>query len=173
MCRHEFTRSLNRGRRKDYCSDECRRLVDNERRRTRARLKHYQQNIARLRADAAAYSLSENGPHPTRTSTDGSVGQALESALTRAEGIIAGAGSKNRLAGELALLVEAVRNYLDADGLRDADPADIYQLGSLVCGSIEPNCGTGSWGQPSRSRIRHEDEKNTSAISMRIQHRPR
>jgi hypothetical protein len=112
-CRREFTQRLDRGRPRNYCSAECRRLVDSERRRTRSRLEHYQQNVDRLRADAAAYICGERtAQHPVET-PDGSRSQALEAALIRAEGVIAGAGPKNRLASEMTLLVDAMRNYLD------------------------------------------------------------
>jgi hypothetical protein len=113
MCRREFSQRLDRGRPRNYCSADCRRIVDNERRRTRSRLEHYQQNVDRLRADAAAYIGGERAAHHPDVTLNGPMGQALEAALIRAEGVIAGAGPKNRLAGELALLVDAVRNHLD------------------------------------------------------------
>lgn len=89
-------------------------MVDNERRRTRARLEHYQQNVDRLRADTAAYIGAEPTARHPGASRNNSNDQALEFAVIRAEGVIAGAGPKNRLASEMALLVDAIRNHLSA-----------------------------------------------------------
>jgi hypothetical protein len=89
-------------------------MVDNERRRTRSRLEHYQQNVDRLRADTAAYIGAERTARRLDAAQSNPNDRALEFALIRAEGVIAGAGPKNRLASEMALLVDAIRNHLSA-----------------------------------------------------------
>lgn len=110
-CRREFERPLTRGRRKDYCSDECRRQVDAERRRTKARLHHYDQSTARLRADLATFSAGQS------TDASRSVGEgahtadavrSLELELSRSQGVLKLADSNHPVTQQLTDLVHAV-----------------------------------------------------------------
>lgn len=115
-CRQEFQRPLARGRRKDYCSAECRRIVDSERRRTNARLAHHEQSAARLRADLDAFSAGQsNGiagseEQPVGSSSD--LLNALAVEVARSEGILQLADASDPVTQQLACLVEGVNRLL-------------------------------------------------------------
>jgi hypothetical protein len=121
QCRAEFQRKLTRGRRQDYCSPTCRQLADAERRRTQARLKHYEQNTHLLRADVEAH----NAHGKDNVSPDVALLRPppicsdlhLARALGRAETILSVCDripdAQNALAAELKALVEVVQQHLD------------------------------------------------------------
>jgi len=121
QCRAEFQRKLSRGRRQDYCSPQCRQLADSERRRTQARLKHYEQNTRLLRTDVDALNPNGRGlagtdGAPVVPSPNCSDFQ-LARAVGRAEAILSLSGqipdARNALAAELEALVKAVQEHLD------------------------------------------------------------
>jgi hypothetical protein len=120
QCRAEFQRKLTRGRRQDYCSSECRQLADSERRRSRARLKHYEQSTHLLRTDVLAHDPAGSTSIPTTatstSATSGCVDMQLARAVGRAEGILAICDripdTGNALFAELESLVAAVHQHL-------------------------------------------------------------
>lgn len=109
-CRREFQRSLTRGRRQDYCSPQCRREVDAERRRSRALLKHYEGSVAKLRADQHAYGAGESTVSATAVSAE----DALRTQLARVEGLLVFADSNDPAVAYLVDLAAAATRYLDA-----------------------------------------------------------
>lgn len=120
QCRAEFQRKLTRGRRQDYCSPECRQLADSERRRSRARLKHYEQNTQLLRTDVLAHEPSGSAVH-IRAETSGTEELGcpdvqLARAVGRAEAILAICDripdGRDALAAELESLIGAVNQHL-------------------------------------------------------------
>jgi hypothetical protein len=120
QCRAEFQRKLARGRRQDYCSPDCRQRADSERRRQRARLKHYEQNTHLLRTDVLAYDSSgTTAASHTSTSESADPGCAdvqLARAVGRAEAILSISDripdTRDALFAELESLVEAVHHHL-------------------------------------------------------------
>lgn len=117
QCRAEFQRRMTRGRRQDYCSPQCRQLADAERRRSQARLKHYEQNSQLLRTDVAAHGSKDPDHRPTNavlTSDCSDVQLAM--AAGRAEAILSVSDhipdARAALAAELKALVEAVQQHL-------------------------------------------------------------
>lgn len=108
---------MTRGRRQDYCSPQCRQLADAERRRSQARLKHYEQNSQLLRTDVAAHGSKDPDHRPTNavlTSDCSDVQLAM--AAGRAEAILSVSehipDARAALAAELKALVEAVQQHL-------------------------------------------------------------
>jgi hypothetical protein len=121
QCRAEFQRKLTRGRRQDYCSPQCRQLADAERRRTQARLKHYEQNTQLLRTDVEAHNPNGKGVTSPEVALRGSPPNCsdlqLARAVGRAEAILSVCGripdAQNALAAELRALVEVIQQHFD------------------------------------------------------------
>lgn len=110
-CRNEFQRNLTRGRRQLYCTEECRREVDAERRKTRARLRHYEDNVAKLRADNNTYA--PDGADAVAGA--GNAEELLRTQLARVQGLLVFADDDDPVVQHLADLATAVAQYLGAD----------------------------------------------------------
>jgi hypothetical protein len=121
QCRAEFQRKLTRGRRQDYCSPQCRQHADAERRRSLARLKHYEQNAHLLRTDVSAHEATGGSDRRADAeSTDllsSCSDMQLARAAGRAEAILSVCDripdAREALAAELKALVEVVQQHLD------------------------------------------------------------
>lgn len=121
QCRAEFQRKLTRGRRQDYCSPQCRQLADAERRRTQARLKHYEQSTQLLRTDVEAHNPNGKGVTSPDVALRGSLPNCsdlqLARAAGRAEAILSVCDripdAQNALAAELRALVEVIQQHFD------------------------------------------------------------
>lgn len=107
-CRENFERPLVRGRRQDYCCKRCRELVNAERRRSRARLRHSEESAAKLRADCAAYDAGR-APSPLHVAEE-----QLKLALARSQGVLAYAPADDKAVEQLAALVAAASAYLQS-----------------------------------------------------------
>jgi hypothetical protein len=114
-CRKEFQRSLTRGRRKLYCTEECRRQVDAERRKTRARLRHYEDNVAKLRADDNTYASAGAAAVGGAVNAE----EELRTQLARVQGLLVFADRDDPVVQHLADLATAVAQCLDtaAEGI--------------------------------------------------------
>lgn len=96
-------------------------MADSERRRSRARLKHYEQNTHLLRTDVLAHDPMGSTSTPTTatptSAPPGCVDMQLARAVGRAEGILAICDripdTGNALFAELESLVAAVHRHLD------------------------------------------------------------
>lgn len=88
-CRQEFRQSAGRGRRRDYCSDLCRRQADRDYKRAKAMLAHFEELASRSRLDVAAFGRG-NEEHPPATHGEPPELQrrALERAIARAGGVL-------------------------------------------------------------------------------------
>ena len=54
-CRKPILQSSGRGRRKEFCSDTCRRGADRDYKRAKALVEHFEQSLRRTRHEVAAY----------------------------------------------------------------------------------------------------------------------
>lgn len=110
-CRKEFRRQLGPGRRREYCSDECRRTAETEYKRTKAMLRRHEQLVAKFRADLAAFGRDEDGPESAEAVD-------VQVALARAEGILDYADPGERLYDELHRATVALKSL--SSGLSQA-----------------------------------------------------
>jgi hypothetical protein len=107
-CRHEFRRAVGPGRRRDYCSDMCRRMAEKELRQAQARLVRFESIVERLRIDIAAFSKSDDDD-AHQSAPSGDAQRRAESALSRADGILDFAPDpEDRAIRELRILRDAV-----------------------------------------------------------------
>ena len=115
-CRKEFRRAARPGRRREFCSEICRRTAQNELRRARARLTHYEGLVLKLRIDVAAFGpdTTEDG-NEERLSFDAR--QQAESAVLRAEGVLKFAKPDDPVWQELRRLYEAVASIVRSDAM--------------------------------------------------------
>lgn len=115
-CRKGFQRAAGPGRRQAFCSEFCRRTAQNELRRAKSRLTHYEGVVQKLRIDVAAFGkpdTAEDGDEDLPLSLDAR--QKAESAVGRAEGILKFANRGDPLAQELRMLYEAVAPIVRSD----------------------------------------------------------
>lgn len=108
-CRKPIQRTAGRGRRKEYCSDICRRTAEKELRQVRARLAHFEELVQKLRIDVAAYGK----PDPGETAGEEpplphDADQTAENAVRRALGALVFANPDEPAVRELRLLCDAV-----------------------------------------------------------------
>lgn len=106
MCRKEFHRSAGRGRRRDYCSETCRRLADRDYKRAKAMVDQFERLARRSRHDVLAFG---------RGGTDDGEHQLTEDvALERAKGALSQAEMVLRFASDAdERLVEVIRQLCD------------------------------------------------------------
>jgi hypothetical protein len=108
-CRKEFRRLARPGRRREYCSEICRRAAEKELRQARARLAHFEGLVQKLRIDVAAYGkpvLDEAADDEVSFSLEAQ--QTAENAVRRADGALAFASPDDPAVRELRMLYEAV-----------------------------------------------------------------
>lgn len=110
QCRREFRQSVGRGRKKDYCSETCRRLADRDYKRARATVEHFEKLARRARYDVLAFgrAASEEADGAVVTE-DVACAQAL-AALDRADAVLRFASdAEPRMVAELQALCSGVR----------------------------------------------------------------
>lgn len=113
MCRKEFRRSAGRGRRRDYCSDMCRRLADRDYKRAKAMVEQFERLAHRSRHDVLAFGRAADEQDPAQISEDVALERAL-GALGRAETILSfAADADQRLLTEIRKLCDGVRPLIE------------------------------------------------------------
>jgi hypothetical protein len=108
-CRKPIQRTAGPGRRKEYCSDICRRTAAKELRQVRARLTHFEELVQKLRIDVAAFGKSdsdETADEELTLSLDAR--QTAENAVRRALGALVFANPDEPAVRELRMLCDAV-----------------------------------------------------------------
>lgn len=105
-CRSEFRRNAGPGRRKDFCSEECRRAAEKDLRKLKSRLVHFENLVQQLRIDIAAFGRSSDDADAVERPEVAT--QRAAEALTRAQGVLLFAPNDDPLAAELRALVDAV-----------------------------------------------------------------
>jgi hypothetical protein len=109
MCRKEFRQSAGRGRRRDYCSETCRRLADRDYKRAKASVEHFQGLARRSRYDVLSFGRTVDDLGAESSMSDDVVLERAASAVARARAVLQFAGgSDERLVTELEALCEAV-----------------------------------------------------------------
>lgn len=110
-CRKPIVQSAGRGRRKEFCSDTCRRGADRDYKRAKALVEHFDHNLRRTRHEVAAYGRKAEADSGFRTPEEEAADLgAAHAAISRAEGIIEFADDNDdRYLVELRRLVEAVK----------------------------------------------------------------
>lgn len=112
MCRREFRHNAGRGRRRDYCSEACRRLADRDYKRAKAMVEHFEKLSRRSRHDVFAFGRAADG-EPTGIGDEVAIERA-SAALGRAEAVIRFASDGDeRLVAELRELCSSIRPLLD------------------------------------------------------------
>lgn len=114
QCRQEFRQTVGRGRKKDYCSETCRRLADRDYKRAKATVEHFDKLARRSRHDVLAFGRTADGPDDASVSDEILVATAV-GALNRAEAVLRFAsGADERLVTELQALCDGVRGLVRA-----------------------------------------------------------
>lgn len=109
MCRKEFRQSAGRGRRRDYCSETCRRLADRDYKRAKALVEHFDGLARRSRHDVLAFGRAADDLGAESSISDDVALERASSALARVRAVLQFAGgSDERLVSELEALCDAV-----------------------------------------------------------------
>jgi hypothetical protein len=112
QCRREFRQSVGRGRKKDYCSETCRRLADRDYKRAKATVEHFDKLARRARYDVLAFGRAAGEDADSMVSEDVVFAQAL-AALDRADAVLRFAtDAEPRMVAELQALCSGVRPLL-------------------------------------------------------------
>jgi hypothetical protein len=110
QCRKEFRQQVGRGRKKDYCSETCRRLADRDYKRARATVEHFEKLARRSRHDVFAFGRPADEQADAEVSEEVALVQAAD-ALDRADAVLRFVGDADpRLVEEL----RALRNGVSA-----------------------------------------------------------
>lgn len=110
-CRKPVTQELGPGRRKEYCSDTCRRAADRDYKRAKAHLETFADQLKRSQHEVAAYGRKAEGDllTPEQLAT---LETSARVAFARAEVISEVGASPDRALAELSELVNALRPLL-------------------------------------------------------------
>lgn len=103
-CRREFRRNSGPGRPQAYCREKCRRDAERDLRRLHARKQRFENVLAQVHADIAAYGKASKDPEaraPSRRAAELAVKQAATAVRYASE-------DDPRLLGELKNLLEHV-----------------------------------------------------------------
>lgn len=110
-CREPIVQELGRGRRKEYCSDTCRRAADRDYKRAKAHVDVYGEQLRKSQHEVAAYGRkAESGALTPEQLAD--IEAAARIALARASALIEVGLPAERAAEELTALVRAVTPLL-------------------------------------------------------------
>lgn len=111
-CGKLIVQTLRRGRRKEFCSDTCRRAADRDYKRVRARIDIYGEELRKSQHHAAAYGRkAEDGTlSPEQWSQ---IESAARIAFARASTVVDLGAPPDRVAQELEALVKALTPLLD------------------------------------------------------------
>ena len=110
MCRAEFRQNVGRGRRRDYCSETCRRLADRDYKRAKAMVAHFDELAARYRHDVAAFGRAgDELEEPGQPGPGDADRETARAALARAGAVLEFAADQDdRMLAELRALHDAV-----------------------------------------------------------------
>ena len=110
-CRKPIVQTAGRGRRREFCSETCRRGADREYKRAKAMVEHFETNLSKTRYEVAAYGRKAEVDSGFRTpADDAAILETARVALGRADAILEYVpGGDERFLDELRRLAEAVR----------------------------------------------------------------
>jgi len=117
-CRRPIVQTAGRGRRREFCSETCRRGADRDYKRARALVEASERNLREFRHEVAAYGRKPEEGLPTPDDQDRAHRQAV-AALSRAQGVVEfSAGVDDKYLEELRRLVAAIGPIIAAPAVR-------------------------------------------------------
>ena len=120
-CHKVIIQTTGRGRRREFCSDTCRRAADRDYKRAKALVEVFERNLRKVRYEVAAHGRKAESDGDLRTpDEEARIQMAALSALSRAEAVLeyASSAADDRFLQELRQLVEAVRPAIGAGDQR-------------------------------------------------------
>ena len=112
-CRKVIVQTVGRGRRKEFCSETCRRAADRDYKRAKAHATLFEEQLRNTRHEVAAYGRrAEEGARTVEESM--AVHAEAWVALERAAPVLELGPQPERVASELAALVKAVRPLVES-----------------------------------------------------------
>lgn len=110
-CRRPIVQTAGRGRRREFCSETCRRGADRDYKRAKALVDHFEQSLTKTRHEVAAYGRKSEADSGLQTPADHARMMAdARVALGRAETVLEyTTGIDERFRDELDRLVTALR----------------------------------------------------------------
>ncbi|NUU19056.1 hypothetical protein HP550_17545 [Cellulomonas humilata] len=109
QCRKEFRHSGGRGRRREYCSETCRRLADRDYKRAKAMVEHFERLAQRSRHDVRAFGRGDDEPLGGDDVPVEVQRERASAAIARARAILQFAeNSDPRLVAELSTLCDSL-----------------------------------------------------------------
>jgi hypothetical protein len=119
-CRKPIVQTAGRGRRREFCSETCRRGADREYKRAKALVETFERNLRNFRHEVAAYGRKAEAVDGLRTlEEDERIQREAVAAVSRAQGILEFSGGiEDRYLLELGRLVDAVSPLLDPAAVR-------------------------------------------------------
>lgn len=112
-CRTEFRQSTGRGRRRDYCSETCRRIADREYKQAKATVEHFERLAERSRHDVRAFGRAADDLDAAADVTTDVAVERARGAMERARAVLRFAGdSDDAYAVELRALSESIEPAL-------------------------------------------------------------
>lgn len=112
-CGQKFPRKVVPGRRREYCTRQCQELANIEKREALARLKHYERETEKLRAEYARFVHTKDTGAEAQTDLLRDARTVLDQELNRAIGALTVTDRQIPLAQLLEALVAATNDYLD------------------------------------------------------------
>lgn len=113
-CKEPVVQELGRGRRKEYCSETCRRAADRDYKRAKGHVDFYAEYLQRSQHEVASYGRkAESGAFSPEQL--GKLEADARVALSRAEALTEVGVPNDRAAEELTALVKALKPLLSAD----------------------------------------------------------
>lgn len=113
-CRKPIVQDIGPGRRKEFCSDTCRRGADRDYKRAKAHVEFFEEQLRRTQHEVATYGRRADEGVLTADEVLRLQGDARV-ALTRATTVVElGGDQPERIRAELDALIAAVRPILDA-----------------------------------------------------------
>lgn len=117
-CRKPIVQAAGRGRRREFCSETCRRGADRDYKRARALAESSERNLRDFRHEVAAYGRKPEEGLPTPEDLERAHRDAV-AAFSRAQGVIEfSAGVDDRYLDELRRLIAAIAPVIAAPAVR-------------------------------------------------------
>lgn len=111
-CRKPIVQTAGRGRRREFCSETCRRGADREYKRAKAHVESFERNLRNFRHEVAAYGRRAEDEFRTPEDEERIQREAL-AAISRAQAVLQFSGAvDDRHFEELRRLVQAVEPLL-------------------------------------------------------------
>ena len=113
-CRKPVIQELGPGRRKEYCSDTCRRAADRDYKRAKSHVETFAEQLKRSQHEVAAYGRKAEADVLTPEQI-AAIETSARVAFSRAEVVVEIGTTPERAASELADLVAALKPLLSGD----------------------------------------------------------